>query len=152
MGRYNKHKTRQAQRDRKREKSLKYYYNHRDDILKKKRNEISESDISEWIEPDKVTLSFVWFCFSKMSDEQIGERLIQFKEDFKNMFRKTLQQKHQDQLKSPDDEVKQKEEKNNEEEVEKNQNRIVDDLIQQMRMKPEDWKEKLQLDKLIGHT
>ena len=152
MGRYKKHKTRQAQRDRKREKSLKYYYNHRDDILKKKRNEISESDISEWIEPDKVTLSFVWFCFSKMSDEQIGERLIQFKEDFKNMFRKTLQQKHQDQLKSPDDEVKQKVEKDIEVEVEKNQNRIVDDLIQQMRMKPEDWKEKLQLDKLIGHT
>ena len=152
MGRYKKHKTRQAQRDRKREKSLKYYYNHRDDILKKKRNEISESDISEWIEPDKVTLSFVWFCFSKMSDEQIGERLIQFKEDFKNMFRKTLQQKHQNQLKSPDDEVKQKVEKDIEIEVEKNQNRIVDDLIQQMRMKPEDWKEKLQLDKLIGHT
>ena len=95
MGRYKKHKTKQAQRDRKREKSLKYYYNHRDDILKKKRNKISESDISEWIEPDKVTLSFVWFCFSKMSDEQLGERIIQFKEDFKKMFRKTLQQKHQ---------------------------------------------------------
>ena len=68
MGRYKKHKTRQAQRDRKREKSLKYYYNHRDDVLKKKRNEISESDVSEWIQPDKVTLSFVWYCFSKMND------------------------------------------------------------------------------------
>ena len=90
--------------------------------------------------------------FFQNVDEQIGERLIQFKEDFKNMFRKTLQQKHQDQLKSPDDEVKQKVEKDIEIEVEKNQNRIVDDLIQQMRMKPEDWKEKLQLDKLIGHT
>jgi hypothetical protein len=152
MGRYKKHKTKQAQRDRKREKSLKYYYNHRDDILKKKRNKISESDISEWIEPDKVTLSFVWFCFSKMSDEQLGERIIQFKEDFKKMFRKTLQQKHQDQLKSPDEEVKQKVEKDIEVEVEKNQNRVVDDLIQQLKLKPEDWKEKLHLDGYVGYN
>ena len=152
MGRYKKHKTKQAQRDRKREKSLKYYYNHRDDILKKTRNKISESDISEWIEPDKVTLSFVWFCFSKMSDEQLGERIIQFKEDFKKMFRKTLQQKHQDQLKSPDEEVKQKVEKDIEVELEKNQNRVVDDLIQQLKLKPEDWKEKLHLDGYVGYN
>ena len=152
MGRYKKHKTRQAQRDRKREKSLKYYYNHRDDVLKKKRNEISESDFSEWIQPDKVTLSFVWFCFSKMSDEQIGERLHQFKDEFKDMFRKSLQVKHQDKLESPDEEVKQKIERDIEIEVEKNNHRIVDDIISQMKLRPEDWKKKLGLSSMVGQT
>tara|TARA_B100000686_G_scaffold251859_1_gene262422 strand:+ start:119 stop:574 length:456 start_codon:yes stop_codon:yes gene_type:complete len=148
MGRYKKYTTKQSQRDRKREKSSRYYYNHRNDILKKKREEIVETDFNEWCDPEKVTLSFVWFCFSKLSEEQIGDRLMDFKVEFRNMFRKSLVNKNKELLNTKDDDVKDLVQKNIEIEVDKNENRMIDDLLSQMNLTKDDWKKSLGLDEM----
>ena len=147
MGRYKKHKTKQAQRDRKREKSSKYYYNHRDDILRKKREEINETDMNEWIDPDKITLSFVWFCFSKLNEEQIGSNLMEFRDEFKNELRKHLEQKNKEQLQTDDEEVKDKVERDIEIEIKKNEDRLINQTISDLGFTKDDWKETLGLDK-----
>ena len=148
MGRHKRYTTKQAQRDRKREKSSRYYARHRKDILKKKRDEIVETEINQWFDPEKVTLSFVWFCFSKLNDEEIGGRLMDFKHEFNKMFRKSLVQKNKEQLKSPDEEIKQKVKHDIEVEVEKNENRMIDDILSQMRLTKNDWKNRLGLNNM----
>ncbi len=148
MGRYKKYTSKQSQRDRKREKSSRYYHNHRDDILKKKREEIVETDLNEWFNPEKVTLGFVWFCFSKLSEEQIGDRLMDFKNEFRNMFRKSLVKKNQEILKKSDDDIKQIVQRNIEFEVDKNENRMIDDILSHMNLTKDDWKKSLDLDEM----
>ena len=148
MGRMKKYKNKDAQRDRKREKSTRYYHNHRDDILKKKREEIVETDLNEWFNPEKVTLGFVWFCFSKMTDEEMGERLMDFKNEFRNMFRKSLVKKNQEILKKSDDDIKQIVQRNIEFEVDKNENRMIDDILSQMNLTKNDWKKSFDLDEM----
>ena len=105
--------------------------------------EMVETDFNEWCDPEKVTLSFVWFCFSKLSEEQIGDRLMDFRNEFRDMFRKSLVKKNQEILKTSDDDTKQIVQRNIEFEVDKNENRMIDDILSQMNLTKDDWKKSL---------
>ena len=84
--------------------------------------------MNEWIDPDKITLSFVWFCFSKLNEEQIGSNLMEFRDEFKNELRKHLEQKNRQQLQSDDEEMKDKVERDIEIEIKKNEDGEEDNV------------------------
>lgn len=150
MGRNKKYVTRNQIRNKNRDKSTRYYYNHRNDILKKKREEIKETEFNDWIDPEKVTLSFIWFCFSKLNKEKIESNLSDYREKFGDTLRKHFirKRKEQLQLNTNDEEMTNKIETEIEDEVIKNKDRMMDDLIRQMNLTKDDWKKTLGLDKM----
>ena len=98
-----------------------------------------------WIRIGKNAYKLPW---SKMTDEEIGERLMDFKNEFRNMFRKSLVKKNQEILKKSDDDIKQIVQRNIEFEVDKNENRMVDDILSQMNLTKNDWKKSFDLDEM----
>lgn len=110
------------------------------------KDEINETEMNDWFNPEKVTESFIWFCFSQLSEEQIQNRLVDFKDTFTDEFRKSLRRKNKDQLKTDDLVVRNKLEVDIEKEVEKNESRLIDDIISSMKLTKDDWKKGLDLD------
>ena len=64
------------------------------------------------------------------------------------MFRKSLVNKNKELLNTKDDDVKDLVQKNIEIEVDKNENRMIDDLLSQMNLTKDDWKKSLGLDEM----
>ena len=40
--------------------------------------------INKWLNSDKIVESFMLYCYSKLSDEQIEDRLVEFREDMRS--------------------------------------------------------------------
>ena len=41
------------------------------------------SEMNYWVDPEKITESFVWFCFSKVKPERLEGYVLQYKEDMR---------------------------------------------------------------------
>ena len=39
------------------------------------------SDMNNWINPDKITESFTWYCFSQLNEEQLETFLTNYRID-----------------------------------------------------------------------
>ena len=52
------------------------------------------SEMNYWLDPEKITESFVWFCFSKVKPEQLEGYVLQYKEDMRKFLRKELEKKN----------------------------------------------------------
>ena len=147
MGRFKKYKTKRQIKDKNRKKSSDYYYRHRDQILDKLKEEEKMMNEVEFFDPKKVTLGFVWFCFSKLPDEKIHEYL----EDFRGHFFDVLHNHYDDKMKKnidkTDSEMVAKVDKEVEEKVTKNHSRAINDMIAKLNLRPSDWKKELGLEK-----
>ena len=40
--------------------------------------------INKWLNPDTIVESFMLYCYSKLSDEQIEDNLVEFREDMRS--------------------------------------------------------------------
>jgi|TARA_Y100000310_G_scaffold328603_1_gene396986 hypothetical protein len=137
MGRHKKYVTNSQRKKNNREKSLRYYYRHRDDVLKKQ--QMKETEMNNWIVPEKVGESFVWYCFSKLTDEEIEDRLMGYRSDFRKSFKKYLQKKSPP-INKDDEEMVMKREKEINDEVGKNENQMIDNLVNHLKLDKDSWK------------
>lgn len=103
------------------------------------------SDMNYWLEPEKITESFVWFCFSKVKPEQLEGYVLQYKEEMRKFLRKELEDKNPlpPDHKNDEDMV---EKRNDEIEMEliKNDNLVVDTMVKDLSFSKDDWKKILQ--------
>ena len=102
--------------------------------------------INKWLNPDKIVESFMLFCYSKLSDEQIEDRLVEFREDMRSGLYKKL--KRENPLPNTDsfhdEEVVKQREVEIKKEVDKNDSLVMDAMINKLRLGKKDWK------KIIG--
>ena len=50
--------------------------------------------INKWLNADKVVESFMLYCYSKLSDEQIEDNLVEFREDMRSGLYKKLKREN----------------------------------------------------------
>lgn len=98
-----------------------------------------------WLDPEKITESFVWFCFSKVKPERLEGYVLQYKEDMRKFLRKELEKKNPLPPESSAD-VDVIEKRNDEIEMEliKNDNVVIDNLVKDLTLSKNDWKKILQ--------
>jgi len=107
---------------------------------KEKRDEMKEGIFNE-IDSEKVGISFALFCLSKLSDELLHDRLIEFRE----VFKRVVMDKAKQDLpvnKNDDDITNQHKDIEVNREVEKTTDRNLLDLqmmIDKMRLNKKDW-------------
>lgn len=98
--------------------------------------------INKWLNPDKVVESFMLYCYSKLSDEQIEDNLMGFREDMRSGLSKKL--KRENPLPNTDsfrdEEVVHQREVEIKKEVDKNDNLLMDTMINKLRLGKKDWK------------
>ena len=98
-----------------------------------------------WLDPEKITESFVWFCFSKVKPEQLEGYVLQYKEDMRKFLRKELEKKNPlPPESSADEDVIEKRNDEIERELIKNDNVVVDNLVKDLTLSKNDWKKILQ--------
>ena len=102
--------------------------------------------INKWLNADKIVESFMLYCYSKLSDDQIEENLVEFREDMRSGLYKKL--KRENPLPEPesfrDEEVVNQREVEIKKEVDKNDSLVMDAMINKLRLGKKDWK------KIIG--
>ncbi len=47
-----------------------------------------------WLEPEKITESFVWFCFSRLDADEIQDCLYEYKQEFGDELREELKKRN----------------------------------------------------------
>ena len=47
-----------------------------------------------WLEPEKITESFVWFCFSRLDPEEIQDCLFEYRVEFGDQLREELKRRN----------------------------------------------------------
>ena len=99
------------------------------------------SDMNNWINPEKITESFTWYCFSQLNEEQIETFLTNYRIDMSEHLRDTL--KKQNPIPEPEkNDEEQIEKRNNEieDELLKNDNLYVDTMANSLKFKKDEWK------------
>ena len=105
------------------------------------------SNMNYWIEPEKITESFVWYCYSKITEEQIEDCVMEYQEHIKEHLRKELQKKNPLPDESvADEEMKIKRDEEIEMEVIKNDNVVINQMVKQLKMGKNDWKKMISND------
>jgi hypothetical protein len=99
------------------------------------------SDMNYWLEPEKITESFIWFCFSKVKQEQLEGYVLQYKEEMRKFLRKELEKKNPLPPESvADEDVIEKRNDEIEMELIKNDNLVVNNMVQNLTLSKNDWK------------
>ena len=52
------------------------------------------SDMNNWINPEKITESFMWYCFSQLNEEQLETFLTNYRIDMSEHLRDTLKKQN----------------------------------------------------------
>ena len=47
-------------------------------------------DMNYWLEPEKITESFVWYCFSKLNESEIQDHIIGYRKVFGDELREEI--------------------------------------------------------------
>ena len=104
--------------------------------------------INKWLNADKVVESFMLYCYSKLSDEQIEDNLVEFREDMRSGLYKKL--KRENPLHNTDsfrdEDVMHQREVEIKKELDKNDNLLMDTMINKLRLGKDDWKKMLGID------
>jgi|TARA_B100002003_G_C13852076_1_gene417580 hypothetical protein len=104
--------------------------------------------INKWFDPDKIVESFMWYCYSKQNDEQIEDNLVEFREDMRSGLYKKL--KRENPLPDPetfrDEEIVHQREIEIKKEVDKNDDLVMDAMVNKLRLGKDDWKKLLGID------
>ena len=104
--------------------------------------------INKWLNADKVVESFMLYCYSKLSDDQIEENLMEFREDMRIGLSKKL--KRENPLPKPesfrDEDVVHQREVEIKKELDKNDSLLMDTMINKLRLGKDDWKKMLGID------
>ena len=102
--------------------------------------------INKWLNADKVVESFMLYCYSKLSDDQIEENLMEFREDMRIGLSKKLKRENPPPNTDSfhDEEVIQQREVEIKKEIDKNDGLLMDTMINKLRLGKKDWK------KIIG--
>jgi hypothetical protein len=104
--------------------------------------------INKWLNADKVVESFMLYCYSKLSDEQIEDNLMEFREDMRIGLSKKL--KRENPLPEPesfrDEDVMHQREVEIKKELDKNDSLLMDTMINKLRLGKDDWKKMLGID------
>jgi hypothetical protein len=104
--------------------------------------------INKWLNADKVVESFMLYCYSKLSDDQIEENLMEFREDMRIGLSKKLKRENPPPNTDSfhDEEVIQQREVEIKKELDKNDSLLMDTMINKLRLGKDDWKKLLGID------
>ena len=99
------------------------------------------SEMNYWLEPEKITESFVWFCYSKISEEQLEGCLLDYRQQMKDYLRKELKKRNPlPKGSGADEDVKIKRDEEIEMEVIKNDSVVVNQMVKDLKFNKDDWK------------